>query len=280
MRSLVHYFKIKKSVNFKKKDKLFILSEYEVNNSILAKQNKKKGGVNYLIAESIGFYFNHHPYYKKKKENFIYLKFLNIIFLILGLPLTAQKGQEGSMYLRIKNKFISKIYSRFNIKIARDLPVENYLCKSKNIISNNSNKNIIIFTSNFECFGFQKEEVSIIKKAINICSQKFDKVLVKIHPQDYVLKNKIYKEYQEIKIKNLDIVDNQLTPLEAVIKHDCSYACGSISTSLFDVLSYGCKTYFLFHLVGDIKELQVSKIILENLGYKFVRDVNDISLEF
>ena len=82
LRSLVHYFKIKKSVNFKKKDKLFILSEYEVNNSILAKQNKKKGGVNYLIAESIGFYFNHHPYYKKKKENSIYLKFLNILYLL------------------------------------------------------------------------------------------------------------------------------------------------------------------------------------------------------
>ena len=73
---------------------------------ILAKQIKIKNGKNYLIAESIGFYFNHHKYYQNNKKESIYLKIINLIFLILNLPIVAKKGQEGTMYLSIKNYLI------------------------------------------------------------------------------------------------------------------------------------------------------------------------------
>jgi hypothetical protein len=279
-KSLNHYFNIKKIINFNKNDKLYILSEYEINNSILARENKKKGGCNFLIAESIGFYFNHHKYYQKNQKNFFYLRVLNLIFSILNLPITSRKGQEGLMYLSIKNHLINKIYSRFDIKIIRNLPIENYICVSKNIMANNKTKNIMIFTSNFECFGFQKEEIELVKAAINLCSKKFNKVLVKIHPQDYILKNNIYRVYKKINLKNVEVVDNRLTPLEAIKKYKCEYCCGSISTSLFDALDYGCKTFFLFHLLKQIEELKVSKLILNQLGYKFISNLNDIDISF
>tara|TARA_B100000963_G_scaffold41570_1_gene30935 strand:+ start:24835 stop:25878 length:1044 start_codon:yes stop_codon:yes gene_type:complete len=274
-----HNNKIKKAINFCDKDKLFILSEYEINNSILAKQIKIKNGKNYLIAESIGFYFNHHKYYQSNKEQSIYLKILNLIFFIFNLPIVAKKGQEGIMYLSIKNRLIDKIYSRFDFEIERNLPIEKYKCISDDIMLNTKNKNIIVFASNFECFGYQKEEINLIKKAITICSKKFDKVSIKVHPQDYILKNNVYKEYQQLNLTNVKIVENSLTPLEAIKKHNCSYACGSISTSLFDALNYGCKTFFLFHLLKEIEELKVSKTMLDSIGYKFIDNLNDIDID-
>jgi hypothetical protein len=284
LKSYIHQYKLKNYINFKKKDTLFILSEYELNNSIFARYVKKNSGKVFLIAESIGFYFNHHNYYKVHEHSFIddlILKIYNILLFILNIPAIAKKGNEGRKYITIKDKYLDKIFSRFNFDISRNLPIEYYKCISKNYFKNLSkSKNILIFASNFECYGMKYEEVELVKKAIKICLRNFNKVYLKIHPQDYIQKNDVYQNYITINHKNFSIIKNTMTPFEAIKRYKCKYSCGSLSTSLFDSMDYGCQTIFLFHFLKNIKELKVSKIILNKLNYTFINKLNDINLNY
>lgn len=284
LKSIIHQFKLSRSFNFTSKDILIVITEYQLNNAILAKKMKSAGGRVFLFDEGIGFYFNNSPYhhaYTKLLDKF-YLFFYNLSFYFLIIPAYAKKGQEGKMFVCIKDTLIECMYSRLNLPIERKISIHGYQSQLNLAVDSKkfNNDTVIFFASNFECFNLKAEEMHLAALAIDQMASVFSKVYIKIHPSDYIKKNETFNFYSSINYHNVEIIDNSLSSIQAINKYSPSVVVGAMSTSLIDALLLGCQPIFLFHLLPDIKEFGVYKFTLDNLGYKFVSLISDISPDY
>jgi len=193
-----------------------------------------------------------------------------------------KKGQEGKMFACIQDTLVDCIYSRMKLPIERKIPICGYQSKLNLAVDTKkfNNNAAIFFASNFECFDLKAEEMHLAALAIDQMASVFSKVYIKIHPSDYIKKNETYNFYSSINFHNVEIVDNSLSSIQAIHKYSPSVVVGSMSTSLIDALLLGCQPIFLFHLLPEIREFGVYKFTLDNLGYKFVSLISDISPDY
>ena len=66
MRAFFHQRRLRNTIHFCAGDTLYIVTEYQLNNALLAREMKRVSGQVYLIDEGIGFYFNNSPYNKTR----------------------------------------------------------------------------------------------------------------------------------------------------------------------------------------------------------------------
>jgi hypothetical protein len=281
VKSIFHQLKIKRLFNFTSSDILIVTTEYELNNALFAKEMHRSGGKVYLLDEGIGFYFNNSPYHntRTKRINKIYLSLYNVAFKVMGIPAHAKKGQEGRMFACISDVLINKIYSSMNLPISRQIPIDGYrsMLISATPCSQLKRGVAIVFATNFECFDLKKEEMHLAELAIERMASIFSEVYIKVHPSDYIAQNDVFNFYRSLKYKNVRLVDNSLTAVQAIIQYRPAVVVGTMSTSLFDAMFLGCQPIFLFHLLPKIPEFGVYKFTLDNLRYKFIPSLSDIT---
>lgn len=281
VKSFFHQLRIKRLFNFTSSDILIVTTEYELNNAIFVKEMRQSGGRAYIFDEGIGFYFNNSPYHNThaKRIDKIYLSLYNVAFKVLGIPAYAQKGQEGRMFACISDVLINKIYSSMNLPISRKIPIDGYrsMLSSATACGQLNPEVAIIFSSNFECFNLRDEEMRLAGLAIEQMAGVFSEVHIKVHPSDYIAQNDVFNFYKSLKYKNVRLVDNSLTAVQAINFYRPAVVIGAMSTSLFDAMFLGCQPIFLFHLLPKIAEFGVYKYTLDNLSYKFISSLSAIS---
>jgi hypothetical protein len=281
LKSFFHQLRIKRLFNFTSSDILIITTEYELNNALFAKEMRRSGGKVYIFDEGIGFYFNNSPYHNIHTQRIdkIYLSLFNIAFKIMGIPAYAQKGQEGRMFACISDALINKIYSSMNLPISRQIPINGYrsMLNSAADCRQLNSEIAIIFSSNFECFGLKEEEMHLTGLAIERMVSIFSEVYIKVHPSDCIAQNDVFNFYKSLKYKNVRLVDNSITAVQAINHYRPAVVVGTMSTSLFDAMFLGCQPIFLFHLLPKIPEFGVYKFTLDNLSYQFISSLSDIS---
>lgn len=281
VKSIFHQLRIRRLFNFTSNDILIVTTEYELNNALFVKEVRRSGGRAYIFDEGIGFYFNNSPYHNIhiKRIDKIYLSLYNLAFKLMGIPAYAQKGQEGRMFACISDALINKIYSSMNLPINRQIPIDGYRSMLSSAIGCRSlnRKIVIIFASNFECFDLRKEEMHLAGLAIEQMDGAFSEVYIKIHPSDYIAQNDVFNFYKSLENKNVRLVDNSLTAVQAINFYRPAIVVGTMSTSLFDAMFLGCQPIFLFHLLPQIAEFGVYKYTLDNLNYKYISSLSDIS---
>jgi hypothetical protein len=286
IRSLLHQRLIRRSVEFKKGDLLLIITEYQLNNALFAQLMRLSGGKIYLVDEGISFYFNNSPLYARnvKLAEEIYLSFYNLAFHLLGIPTNAKKGFEGRMYLRIFDRYIDKIYSGIRLPVSRKEEVKGYrnLILDRVTKIDNDEQTAIFFATNLSTYGLKDEDISLSKLAIEEMSKKFKNVYVKIHPADFVQKNEAFWIYQEIIscYSNVSLIDNSGTGNDAIERLKPNIVVGSIGASLFDAFFFGCHPIFLFPLLRQVPEFQIYRHTLDQLGYRFINEINHISPDY
>jgi hypothetical protein len=286
IRSVLHQRKLASMFSFTGKDVLVVITEYQLNNAILAQKVKKAGGSVYLFDEGIGFYLNNSPYHKGQatlKDRLLLLLY-DLAHTVLGIPVYARKGFAARMYVCIKDKYIDRIYSSMRLPIDRRLEVcgyRNVLTSGEAVKKKNENL-VILFASNFDCFGLKDEELVLIGEAVKRLAGEFSEVYIKIHPSDWIAKNEIFSFYQKLidSHPNLRLVDNSLTGNEAIELYRPRVVVGMMSTALFDALLLGCQPVFLFHLLPEVPGFGVCKFTLENIGYRYISSLSDISQHY
>ena len=285
IRSVLHRWNLTSIFGFTEKDVLVVISEYQLNNAILAKEVKKVGGRVYLFDEGIGFYFNNSPYHNGQTtlKDRLFLLRCYLSYAARGIPAYITKGHEG-MYACIKDKYIDRIYSSMRLPIDRRVEV----CGYRNVLvsgeaEKTKNENLVIlFATNFDCFGLKEEELVLAGEAVKRLAGEFSEVYIKIHPSDWIAKNEIFSFYQKLidSYPNLRLVDNSLTGNEAIELYRPRVVVGAMSTALFDAIIFGCQPVFLFHLLPKVPAFGVYKFTLENLGYKYISSLSDISRHY
>jgi hypothetical protein len=252
-----------------------------LNNALFAKEIHRSGGKVYIFDEGIGFYFNNSPYHNTltKKIDKIYLSLYNAAFKLMGIPAYAKKGQEGRMFACISDVLINKIYSSMNLPISRQIPINGYrsMLNSAADCRQLNPEIAIIFSSNFECFGLKEQEMHLAELAIERMASMFSEVYIKVHPSDCIAQNDVYNFYKSLEYKNVRLVDNSLTAVQAINHYRPAVVVGTMSTSLFDAMFLGCQPIFLFHLLPKIPEFGVYKFTLDNLSYQFISSLSEIS---
>lgn len=280
VKSFFHQLRIKRLFNFTSSDILIVMTEYELNNALFAKEMHRSGGKAYIFDEGIGFYFNNSPYHNThtKRIDKIYLSLYNIAFKGMGIPAYAKKAQEGRMFACISDVLINKIYSSMNLPINRQIPINGYrsMLSSATGCRQLNPEIAIIFATNFECFNLKKEEMHLAALAIEQMAGEFSEVYIKVHPSDYIAQNEVCAFYEALKCKNVRLVDNSLTAVQAINFYRPAIVVGTMSTSLFDAMLLGCQPIFLFHMLPAIAEFGVFKFTLDNLNYNFISSLNDI----
>lgn len=285
-KSAKHQSNLLKKINFYNSDTLIIMTEYQINNSIFAKAMKRAQGRVYLFDEGISFYYNNSPFWHSQRttRNKIILLFYNFAFFILSLPVYAQKGFEDRMFICIKEKYIDKIFSKLQLPIARSIPVNGYRSTEVDAeIKNKKNKkNVIFFTTSLETFGLKQQDFELAEATIKKLSQKFENVLVKIHPSDWIAKNDTYNFYSNLstQFRNVKIVDNSLSGNQAIQIYHPQIAVGTVTAVLFDALAMGCQPVFLFHLLPQVQAFNVCRFILNSINYNFIKNLDDITADY
>ena len=194
------------------------------------------------------------------------------------MPIKAKKGQEGRMFVTIHDNLIDKFFSSLQINVERKIKTVQYkrIYKIKKNKQKKNSKSAIYLASNFECYGLKNEEKEIARKAINYLVATFDKVYIKVHPQDAALKNDLFFFYASFKKKNIHIISNSLTSNQAINKINPNLIVGTFSSSLFDAFVAGYTVIFLYQLLPKIKELEFYSLILKKYNYSELPDFNEI----
>jgi len=286
VRSIFHQHKLRNTFKFSSDDILIVITEYQLNNAILAKKMKLAGGQVVLFDEGIGFYFNnslYHAFQGNRTDKF-YLSIYNMIFRVMGIPARASKGQEGRMYVSIKDNLIDRVYSRLNLPINRQIPINGYrsMLNSAAGFGEPDSEVAIFFATNFDCYNLKAEEMQLAALAIEQMARNFSKVYIKVHPSDYIASNDVYTFYESLiyKYKNVILIGNELTAVEVIKQYRPKIVAGAMSTALFDAIPLGCQPVFLFHMLPAISEFGVYNHVLNNLNYKSIKALNDIQPDY
>lgn len=283
IRSFFHQRQLNRAFNFSPDDTLLIITEYQLNNALLARDMKQSGGQVYLFDEGIGFYFNNSPFHDTRVTALdkFYLQLYNLAFGLLSIPAYAKKGFEGRMYVRIKDAFIDRIYSRMRLPINRPGPIHGY----RNFLASaeagrQKNGNIaIFFANNLDCFGLKDEDLEISASTVERMAASFEKIYLKIHPADWMEKNEIYDFYMRLveAHDNIHLIDNALTGNEAIEQFRPRIVVGTMGATMFDAFFFGCQPIFLFQFLPTIREFDICRFTLDNIGYRYIKSIDEVA---
>jgi hypothetical protein len=284
--SFLHQLKIDRLFKFKANDILVVTTEYELNNSLLARKMKQAGGQVYLFDEGIGFYFNNSAFHDLhiKLIDKLLLKLYDLAFASLGIPAYARKGFEGRMYVCIKEKYIDEIYSRMRLPINRPLKIygyRNFLASAQAQEMKNQGS-VILFASNLKAFGLEREERVLMGKVVRHLAGNFPRVYIKIHPSDAVAQSENFYFYKKLidGYSNISLIENSVTGNEALELYKPRIVAGVLGATIFDAFFFGCHPIFLFHFLPPVPEFRICNFILEGMGYKFVQTLEDVNPEY
>lgn len=271
--------KINKSLHFNEFDHLLILTEQQINNAIYIKLMKKKKGKVFLLDEGLGFYANNLKNNDNNKYKTLYISLYNLIYKTLKLPIKALPNNEGRMFIKVNDNLIDTIYSRFELSLNRlaNIVFFDPLIKK---LKNHNQDNIIFFASDFSCFDLREEETSLALKVIQYLKDNFKNVFIKIHPQNYIANDDIFKKFISINYKNVQIIPNENSLEEVLVNIKPYFVVGSVSTTLLESTFYGCHPIFTYHLLDRKDILGIYDQILESLHYNYIGKIQDISIQY
>lgn len=281
-KSWLHQTRLRRSFEFKPDDVLLVTTEYEINNALLARQMRRAGGQIYLFDEGIGFYFNNSPFHDARVTALdkFYLQVYNLAFGLLNIPAYAKKGFEGRMYVRIKDAFIDRIYSRMRLPINRPGPIHGYrnFLASEEAVQQKNGNTAIFFANNLDCFGLKDDDLEISASTVERMATSFEKIYLKIHPADWLEKNEIYDFYMHLveAHDNIHLIDNALTGNEAIEQFRPRIVVGTIGATMFDAFFFGCQPIFLFQFLPTIREFDICRFTLDNIGYRYIKSIDEV----
>tara|TARA_B100001093_G_scaffold273306_1_gene261228 strand:+ start:5988 stop:7043 length:1056 start_codon:yes stop_codon:yes gene_type:complete len=271
--------KVKKTLHFNEFDCLLILTEQQINNALYVKMITKKRGKVFLLDEGLGFYANNLINNNNNKYKTLFIPLYNFTYTILRLPIKALPNNEGRMFIRINDNLIDTIYSRFQLSLNRLANAVFFDPPIKKLIKHNQD-NIVFFASDFSCFGLREEEISLALRVIEYLKDNFMNVFIKIHPQNYLASDDIFRKYSSLNYKNIQIIANESSLEEVLVDIKPNFVVGSVSTTLLESTFYGCHPIFTYHLLDRKDILGIYDQILDSLHYNYIEKIQDIKIQY
>jgi len=269
-----HNFKQLANISFCKKDVLFILTEYELNNLLLAKKARRAKATTVLLDEGLGtFIINNYRIsdYEFTYKHYIYQNLFSFFYRDIRLA--------GGPF-RLNEKYYDYFLPTFKIKIKRNMNRIDIRHPLLNLASENnlSSSRILLLTSGIKDFSQKNIYQSILESLIPKLVDRFERVYLKLHPREYTnsYKSEREKAYILADKYKMVLIDENL-PAESIIpRYRPKYVLSFLSNALLNCVAFGCQPFFLYSLLPKIKIWEVLDPILRDLNYNFIFSLDQI----
>lgn len=247
-------------------DVLFLYTEHEPFNQIIANYFKKSGAKVYLIED--GGFATYIPFYVRNSEPLglkIRLKEF-ILNCIPGLRHLSIFMINGILFPRMPDSIFDGVCLYHQVKISRSIRI--ILIKHPEVkLIRPVNKSVIFLNQPmYDAYQTQESYIKCLNNLLANLVDIFDVVYFKFHPRDNIFyKNLIYKEVIK-KFDAIKIVDDELNIEKSVYKLAPMFAASYHSAALLSLEYAGVKPLYLYNLVNDLRNQPISKIMTELLS--------------
>jgi hypothetical protein len=128
-------------------------------------------------------------------------------------------------------------------------------------------------------YDLEKEELELSKEILCHLTNRFKNVYLKIHPGDWLSQTPAYHFFLKIIQENpqIHLVDNDALGEEVIEKYEIGIIASPVSTLLFNSIFQGCEPIFFYHLLPYRDNFSVYNYTLKELGYNFIRGLDEVS---
>jgi hypothetical protein len=270
---------LNRSLKINSEDVLFMYTEFEPFNDLIALQFKKNGGRVYLIED--GGFATYLPFSGAVDEQLTNQeRFKEIIIRMCpGLYVLTLRKQNGDILPWLEDRFIDGVCFYRQLTINRKIKVINIKASERSRI--NTIASTVIFL-NEDMYTRDQSTSNYINGLLEIVSSLcsgFSVVYFKYHPREtdswreYIMKNVLELFPQII------IVDDN-APIEAIIeKYSPEVVASYFSAALLSLHERGVEPLYLYHLIKELNDkhyFQLVSKILNSWDYKFAADFSEV----
>ena len=277
---LVTVIKINKLLKPSKKDILFLYTEYDPINNYIVHKFKKAGAKIFLIEDGgvAGYITNklnmdiRASFKNKLKELFIWLFFERTKVKVRKI--------DSIIRMQLNDNYLDGLIYYKPVKSNRDIPI-NILKRNRIQIPKKEN-DMIFFDQSWNDFHDTYENYIIdLINILKTLTDKFDVVYFKFHPrQDQRHIARVMRDISKNNIKVSYI--NSKKPVEDIIyKYNIKFSSSICTSALLTLTEIGVQPIFLYKILKfESMVIKIMDIILKELGYKFIFNLEDINSSY
>lgn len=260
-------------------DVLFIYTEFEPFNQIIAVQFKNSGARVYLIED--GGFATYVPFSSNKAESLSAKEKIKELMIraIPSLSVLHFHKVNGIIFPWMDDSILDGVCIYRKVKIARSirsLLIQRPIVEKINVIDNS-----VIFLNDTIYYYYQTEDKYLLglNSIIKSLCEGFSIVYFKFHPRESLewrkkITDVVLDRYQRIIIINHDVGVESIVEL-----YRPSVAASYFSAALLSLQERGVEPMYLFHLFDELRRQPVFMVvasILNGWGYRFLSDLSDI----
>lgn len=273
-------YKINKLFKPTKDDVLFFYTEYDPVNNYIVHKFKKAGAKIFLIEDGgVAGYVNNRlnmdirvKLKNRFKELFIWLFFERTKVRIRDIDSLSK--------MQLTDNYIDGLIYYKPITSNRDINI--HILKRNRIKIHNTENHIIFFDQQWKYFyeTYDKYIIDLID-ILRSHTNNFIKVYFKFHPREK--EENIKRIMNDISKANLAVnYIRSKEPIEVIInKYNIKFSSSICTSALLTLTEIGVQPIFLYKILKfESKVIKIMDIILKELGYKFIFNLEDINLSY
>jgi hypothetical protein len=262
-----------------KGDVLFLYTEYEPFNQLIAARFKTAGARVYLIED--GGFATYVPFHSVLSEPLtIKQRMQEVIFRAYpGMSILRFHKMNGIVFRWMKDVLLDGVCLYRPVKIARK--VDSILIKRPVTTTLNSIQDTVIFLNEsiYDCYQTPEKYISGLDLIVRSLCDGFTVVYFKFHPRETDgWRQKIQQEVLSRYPKLIIIKEN--TGIEGLVEqYRPEVVTSYFSAALLNLQEKGVEPMYLYHLIEDLRDQPVYKIvtsILEDWSYSFTPDFSSV----
>lgn len=263
-----------------KDDILFLYTEYEILNQYIALKFKQVGARIIMIED--GGFGTYVPFRFTESESLSLREWTKktIYRCLPGLAKICFFKLNGIIFPRLNDDVIETLCIYNPVVLKRKIPTKLIIRNVDKLMEQVPGRVIFLNEAIYQFYQNDIDYIYGIKILLAGLSRGYNEVFFKFHPRETLewrkrISNEVLSLYSDIHIIEEEI------PIETLIeKYRPTAAASYFCSALLTLADRGIEPLYLYHLIPDLQNQPVFRettIILQELGYKFINNIDEIS---
>jgi alpha-2,8-polysialyltransferase (POLYST) len=274
---------VRRQIDLRPGDTLFMYSEYELANQVIACMFRKAQVPVYLIED--GGFGTYLPFRHAQSEPLTLRETLQQIYerLMPGLRNSRIHKVNGERFRAMDDRLLSGLLLYKSVQIKRDIP-QHLIARPVFAGGDTGTRNNVVFLNepiyqHYQTFSeYRADLVHVIAALV----ERFPKVYFKFHPRE----SEAVRAQIRAALAGFDSMEYWPGDLSVEFSIDdraVGYACSYISTGLLNLCARSIEPIFIYGLLPSLRDLPIfvrATETLKELGYRFPADWNAVRPTF
>ncbi len=260
-------------------DVLFIYTEFEPFNNLIALQFKKCKSRVYLIED--GGFATYLPFCGDVEERLSLKEKLRevIIRLCPGLAKLRFKKQNGDILPWLSDQYFDGVCLYRELSINRDIQIINLKLGASSHLNCIPNSALFLNEDLYVRDQSMVDYINGLRSLLKALFSGFNTVYFKYHPRESNLLRAHIQKKVLSQFPGLVIIEDNSSIEEIIDKYNPEVVASYFSAALLSLYERGVQPLYMYHLVPDLREkkyFQLVSLILDQWGYTFASDFSSV----